>query len=106
VAQAKPKGAFMFWAPGADPTQHRATVSLDAMDLVVVGVRDYDQAVEVSKKLVAEGAGLIELCGGFGNIGVARVAEAVKGVPVGVVRFDTHPGLGGKTGDQILGLTP
>jgi hypothetical protein len=34
------------------------------------------------------------------------VAEAVKGVPVGVVRFDAHPLKGGKSGDQLLGLTP
>jgi hypothetical protein len=30
----------------------------------------------------------------------------VKGVPVGVVKFDMTPVLLGKTGDQVLGLTP
>ncbi len=106
MAQAKPKGAFIFWAPDADPTKHQAAISLDSSELVVVGVRDYDEAVEVSKKLVKEGVLVIELCSGFGNIGVARVAEAVKGVPVGVVKFDMTPVLLGKTGDQVLGLTP
>jgi hypothetical protein len=106
MAQAKPKGAFIFWAPDADPAKHGTTISLNSSELVVVGVRDYDQAVEVSKKLVKEGALVIELCSGFGNIGVARVAEAVKGVPVGVVKFDMTPVLLGKTGDQVLGLTP
>jgi hypothetical protein len=106
MAQAKPKIVFIFWAPDADPAKHRATVSLDSIELIVVGVRDYNQAVEVSQDLVKEGVTVIELCGGFGNIGVAKVAEAVKGVPVGVVKFDIHPALQGKSGDQILGLTP
>ena len=106
MAQAKLKAAFMFWTPDADPTKHRTTVSLDSLDLIVVGVRDYNQAVEVSQDLVKEGVSVIELCGGFGNIGVAKVADAVKGVPVGVVKFDIHPALQGKSGDQILGLTP
>jgi len=106
MAQAKLKVAFMFWTPDADPTKHRTTVSLDSFDLIVVGVRDYNQAVEVSRGLVKDGVKIIELCGGFGNIGAAKVAEAMKGVPVGVVKFDIHPGLQGKSGDQILGLAP
>ena len=106
MTQAKPRIAFVFWADGADPTKHRATIAPDSLELTVVGVRDYDQAVEVSKELVKEGITVIELCGGFGNIGAAKVAEAVKGIPVGVVKFDLHPVLQGKTGDQVLGLTP
>jgi hypothetical protein len=106
MAQAKPKAVFMFWAPGTDPIKHRAVVSADAIELIVVGVSDYNQAVEVAKDLAKEGVVGIELCAGFANIGVAMVAEAVKGIPVGVVRFDNHPLLDNKTGDQLLGLTP
>jgi hypothetical protein len=76
------------------------------VDLIAVGVGDYDQAVKVSRDLVKDGVSAIELCAGFGSLGVARVASAVKGVPVGVVRFDVHPLLGGKSGDQVLGLLP
>jgi len=33
----------------------------------------------------------------------ARIAEAVAGkAAVGVVRFDGHPGLGGKSGDELF----
>ena len=77
------KVVFMFWAGGADPAKHRATFSLETADVIAVGVKDYDQAVAVSRELVAEGASAIELCAGFGNLGVAKVASAVKGVPVG-----------------------
>ena len=107
MAQMKPKKiVFMFLGRGADPTKHRATLSLDSMELIVVGVPSYDQAVKVSKELVKEGVSVFELCGGFGNIGVGKIAEAVKGVPIGVVRFDMHPAAQGKTGDQKAGLTP
>jgi hypothetical protein len=102
----KLKAAFIFWAPGADPTKHKATFSLETSELIAVGVKDYDQAVEVSRELVAEGVGAIELCGGFGNLGVAKVAGVAEGVPVGVVKFDAHPLLGCKSGDQALGLLP
>jgi len=53
--------------------------------------------------LVLEGVEAIELCGGFGNKGTARIAEAVAGkAAVGVVRFDGHPGLSGKSGDELF----
>ncbi|WP_148882998.1 DUF6506 family protein [Thermococcus aciditolerans] len=98
------KAAFMFVAPEADPTEHRAIVRTPMVELHVVGVKNYDEACEVAKKLVEEGIAAIELCGGFGHIGVARVVEAVEGrIPVGVVRFDSHPGLEGKSGDGIFG---
>ena len=106
MAQMKPKVVFMFWTGDADPVKHRTTLVLDSMELIVVGVKDYNQAAEVAQDLVKEGASVFELCGGFGNMGVAKVVEATKGVPVGVVKFDIHPLLQGKSGDQVLGITP
>ena len=54
-------------------------------------------------ELVAEGVAAIELCGGFGHVGTSRVVQAVEGkAAVGVVRFDCHPGLDGKSGDTIF----
>lgn len=96
------KAAFMFVAPGGDPTKHRVWVETPKVRLLTIGVRDYEQAVAVAKELVEkEGIAAIELCGGFGNEGTARVAAAVK-VPVGVVRFDIHPGLGNVSGDSLF----
>ncbi|GAB7078778.1 DUF6506 family protein [Megalodesulfovibrio paquesii] len=96
------KAAFMFIAPEADPEAHRSWTRTPKVNLLAVAVSSYEQAVEVAKKLVAEeGIVAIELCGGFGNIGTARVAESVK-VPVGVVRFDIHPGLGNVSGDALF----
>jgi hypothetical protein len=97
------KAAFMFLAAGAKPSEHRCVVQTPQVDLVVVGVPDYGQAEIAAKALVDEGVVAIELCGGFGTAGTARIAQAVNGkAAVGVVRFDGHPGLGGKSGDQVF----
>jgi hypothetical protein len=100
---AKLKVAFMFVTPDSDPNKHRTIVSTpEVLDLIVVGVKDYQQAATVAKELTDQGVKAIELCGGFGNIGVAKVAQAVgdKAV-VGAVRFDHHPLLGFKSGDDL-----
>ncbi len=98
------KAAFVFVAPNADPRKHRAVVATEAVELIVVGVKDYAEAEAAARDLVAEGVQAIELCGGVGHAGAARVAAAVDGkAAVGVVRFDSHPGLGGKSGDALFG---
>ena len=59
------------------------------MDLTVVGVANYAEAEHVAKSMIEDGIAAIELCGGFGTDGVARIARAVGGkAAVGVVRFD------------------
>ena len=97
------KAAFIFVAPEADAQQHRAIVKTPVVELTVVGVKDYQMAVKTAKELVNEGVGAIELCGGFGIEGTAAVKKAVEGkAVVGVVRFDNHPGLEFKSGDELF----
>lgn len=97
------KAAFIFLSPGADPGQHQAVLTTPAVELTVVGVKDYQAAEEITRQLVAEGVQAVELCGGFGHAGVDRIAKATgDGVAVGVVRFDNHPGLNGTSGDKIF----
>ena len=93
----KLKAAFLFVAPGADPAQHRSVIQTPNVELITVGAGNYATALQVVAELTAQGVTAIELCGGFGIDGVA----AGKAV-VGVVRFDTHPGLGFKSGDEIF----
>jgi hypothetical protein len=98
------KAAFIFVAPDVDPKRHRGTVVTPAVELTAVAVNNYSEAVEVCKAMADEGFVAFELCGGFGNVGAAKVAEAVKGkAAVGVVRFDCHPGLEFKSGDELFG---
>ena len=98
------KAAFVFVAPEADPQTHRHWIQTPVIHLLTVGVGSYAQAVTLCKELVEkEGVKAIELCAGFGNSGVARIAEAVgSNVVVGVVRFDHHPALGNVSGDTIF----
>ncbi|WFS63334.1 DUF6506 family protein [Pseudodesulfovibrio thermohalotolerans] len=97
------KAAFIFVAPNADPARDRNWVRTEAVELLAVAVKDYAQAETVARDLVErEGIAAIELCGGFGTAGTARIAAAVN-VPVGAVRFDIHPGLGNASGDTLFG---
>jgi hypothetical protein len=97
------KAAFIFLAPEANPENHRALVATPTVELIVVGVPDYARAEMVARALVEEGVVAIELCGGFGHEGTARMVRAVHGkAAVGVVRFDNHPGLEGKSGDVLF----
>jgi hypothetical protein len=97
------KAAFIFLAPQVDPKVHRQTVLTPAVELTAVAVNNYAEAVQVCQELLAEGIAAFELCGGFGHIGAGMVAEALKGkAAVGVVRFDGHPGLEGKSGDELF----
>lgn len=97
------KLVFMFVNPKANHKIHRSVVETEDVHIITIGVKDYDEACTVSKKLIDEGVKAIELCGGFGNIGVAKVTEAVQGkIPIGVIRFDNHPGYDGKSGDEFF----
>jgi len=97
------KAAFIFLAPDSNPEKQRTKAITPSVELDVIPVNNYDEACRVVQELVSEGVVAIELCGGFGNIGVAKIVEAINGaVPVGVVRFDLHPGLNNKSGDVIF----
>lgn len=97
------RAAFMFIAPQGNPLQHVATVATPEVEVITVAVSDYPSACATAVDLVDKGCVAIELCGGFGSEGVAQVARAVRGrAAVGVVRFDHHPGLGHRSGDDVF----
>jgi len=97
------KAAFMFIAAQGNPQQHFATVTTPDVEVITVAVSDYAQACAAAKELVGMGCVAIELCGGFGAEGVAQVSRSVRGqAVVGVVRFDHHPGLGHRSGDEVF----
>ena len=96
------QAAFLFLAGDAGPDS-RAVVPTGSVNLNVVGCRNYDEAEAAARELAAKGVTAIELCAGFGNEGIARIQRAVgPQVAVGAVKFDFHPGLGFKSGDQIF----
>jgi hypothetical protein len=100
----KARIAFMYVADNAKPDEHRMIVpSPNHVEMTVIAVKDFDEAENIAKQLVSEGIKTIELCGGFGFNAVARIKNTVGDqAEVGVVRFDKHPGLNGKSGDVVF----
>lgn len=97
------EAAFIYLDPDLDSEKAQAVISNGGIDLNVRGCKDYTEAEKIAKELVAKGVQAIELCGGFGNEGVARVQKAAgANVAVGAVRFPYHPGLGFKSGDEMF----
>ena len=97
------RAAFIFLAPETDPSVHRGTVKTPTMDLDAIAVPTYEEAAQVAKDLVSQGIGIIELCGGFGIRGMYIVKQAVGGAArIGAVRFDGHPGLDDRSGDDVF----
>lgn len=95
--------AFIFIAPGADPALHRSVVKTPGVELMSIGVSTYEEGVAAAVEMADAGCSAIELCGGFGIRGTYLVQEAVKGrARVGAVRFDLHPGLDCKSGDELF----
>ena len=82
------KWAFMFVQSDADSQKSRATVNTPTSNLTVIGVKDHNEAAKTAKSLVGEGVKFIELCGGFGPVGTAKILEAVGDqVPVGSISY-------------------
>ncbi|MHB1314541.1 MAG: DUF6506 family protein [Christensenellales bacterium] len=100
------KVCWMFVNTGITEGVRRQVMEHANGQMIMVGTASYDLACSEAKKLVEEGVVMIELCGGFGNIGVAKITEAVENkIPVGVIRFDNHPGYDNESGDiRWLGL--
>ncbi len=96
------KWAFIAVSKAAEGQVHKSVIRTSQREVTTAMVPDYDTAVQVARDLVSEGASMIELCSGVGHVGVARIAQAVPGIPVGVVRFDKHPMFDGKSGDDLF----
>ena len=94
---------FIFIAPGADPAVNRGVVETPGVRLTTIGVSSYEQGVAAAVEMADAGVTAIELCGGFGIRGTYMVEQAVLGkARVGAVRFDLHPGLDNKSGDDLF----
>lgn len=99
----KVNAAFIFVAPQVDSKIHKTVLETPAINLTVVGVKDYEEGVKIAVELADQGVKALELCAGFGNEGVAMISKAVEGkASVGAVRFDFHPGFDFKSGDQLF----
>ena len=82
--------SYIFLGPGLDPTKDRQQIVTKDFTFTAVGIdfQHKEQVIAVAKEMIAQGAQMIELCGGFGPIWVAKVSEAINNqVPVGTVVY-------------------
>ena len=74
------KVCFLAHARDGDPDKHRCVVETSTYKLHAVIVRNQEQAVDVSRRLVEEeGVQSILLCPGFTHKDIAEIAGAVGG---------------------------
>lgn len=81
---------YIFLGPELDPSIHRSTIKTDKLTFTTVGIdfHQKEKAIAVAKEAIANGAQMIELCGGFGPLWIAKISEATDGkVPVGSVAY-------------------
>lgn len=82
--------AYIFLGPELDPKKHRSVITTEKLTFTTIGIDFHhkEQVIEVAKEVIANGAQMIELCGGFGPLWIAKVSEAIKNkVPVGSVAY-------------------
>lgn len=81
--------AFIYIQPGSDPAVDRTVREDEHSRSWFVAVPDVSTGVAVAVELVdGEGVQLLELYGGFGPTGAARVIEAIGGrAPVGIPSY-------------------
>ena len=97
------KVAFIFANEGCDPKKDCSVIESEQIIMYVVGCADYSQAETVAQEMLEIGCVAIDLCGAFGNEGVARICKAVdRKIPVGAVHFDFHPAFRDKSGDDLF----
>mgnify|MGYP000066758082 FL=1 len=65
------KVAFIFANEGCNPKKDRSIIESEKIIMYVVGCADYSQAETVAQEMLEEGCTAIDLCGAFGNEGVA-----------------------------------
>ncbi len=89
---------FIFASDTADCTV-RQSIETEGVIVTMIGVRNYQEACQVAREFVDQGAIAVELCSAFGPKGIAMVVDAIEDkVPVGAIRFDKHPAIGKEGG--------
>jgi len=82
--------AYIYLGPGFDSTKNVSESCSESCRFKAVGMdfKDKEKVIEIAVQLVNEGVQMIELCGGFGPLWIAKVTEAINGVvPVGSVAY-------------------
>ncbi len=82
---------FIVLAPDYNSEEQHAVFQNEFFRTEVMGVNSIEEAIDASRKLIAGGAQLIELCGGFGEEKANEVIASLETeIPVGFVGFSVQ----------------
>jgi hypothetical protein len=82
--------AYIYLSPGFDSEENALETHSEKCRFRAIGLdfSEKERVVEIAKDLVRDGVQMIELCGGFGPLWIAKVSDAIEGViPVGSVAY-------------------
>ncbi len=82
--------AFIYASPGYNPKDHTTVLDNQKTKVTFIGLdpTQKDLCIEIAKDLVKNGCEMIELCGGFGPLYIAKIKEATDyKIPVGSVMY-------------------
>jgi hypothetical protein len=81
------KALYMFINPKLDSNKHRAEIETpENGKMFFIGVNSIEEGIKIAESFVQDGIELIELCGGFGYEGTARIQNALGDkIPVGIM---------------------
>lgn len=98
----KTRVGFIYISEGQDPAEQRGDIHGPGLVFMIRAVSSYAEAENAARELVADGCVMVELCAGFGIEGEFRVKQALgPGIPCGAVKFDYHPSMGFRSGDEL-----
>ena len=81
---------YIYLGPELDPVINRSEMQSEKMKFTAIGIafNKKQQVIDVAKQAIRDGAQMIELCGGFGPLWIARISDAINcEVPVGSVAY-------------------
>ncbi len=82
--------AYVFLSPGFSSEKNTVLTENDQCKFKAIGIdfKQKGQVVEIAQTLIKEGVQMLELCGGFGPIWIAKVSEAIDyAIPVGSTSY-------------------
>jgi hypothetical protein len=82
--------AYIFLGPNLDPKKHRSEINTEKLTFSAIGIdfKFKELVIDIVKELANNGCQMIELCGGFGPLWIAKISEAIgHRIPVGSVAY-------------------
>ncbi|EOD79925.1 hypothetical protein D515_01058 [Grimontia indica] len=79
---------FIIKAPDYQQHEHQSVIESPLFRTEILGVSTDEEAIDAATRLIANGAQVIELCGGFGAESAEKIIAALgSDVPIGFVNF-------------------